>query len=79
MRFAGAPDALYERHLKFDNVVEPRIPDTRERFEAAARADWDILADRWLRTDQTYAREIRSGSTTYRSSFSSVARSPTTS
>ena len=23
-RFAGAPDALYERHLKFDNVVEPR-------------------------------------------------------
>jgi hypothetical protein len=21
--FAGAPDALYERHLKFDNIVDP--------------------------------------------------------
>jgi glucan phosphorylase len=21
--FSGAPDALYERHLKFDNIVEP--------------------------------------------------------
>ncbi len=57
MRFAGAPDALYERHLKFDNVVEPESSDSRERYEAAARAVRDILADRWLRTDQTYARE----------------------
>ena len=22
-RFAGAPDALYERRMKFDNLVEP--------------------------------------------------------
>jgi glycogen phosphorylase len=51
-RFAGAPDALYERHLKFDNVVEPE-----SRYEAAARAMRDILAERWLRTDETYARE----------------------
>jgi glycogen phosphorylase len=36
-RFAGAPDALYNRHLKFDNVVEPESADPRERFEAAAR------------------------------------------
>jgi len=28
-RFAGAPDALYERHLMFDNVVELESP-TRE-------------------------------------------------
>lgn len=56
-RFAGAPDALYERHLKFDNVAEPQSADSRERYEAAARAVRDILTDRWLRTDETYARE----------------------
>src|SRR5271157_4182393 len=56
-RFAGAPDALYERHLKFDNVVEPGSSDLRERYEAAARSVRDILSDRWLRTDETYARE----------------------
>ena len=50
MRFAGSPDALYERHLKFDNVVEPESSDPRERYEAAARAVRDIVADRWLRT-----------------------------
>src|ERR1700744_6641768 len=57
MRFAGAPDALYERRLKFDNVVEPESSDARERYEAAARAVRDILAERWLRTDETYACE----------------------
>ncbi len=56
-RFAGAPDALYERHLKFDNVVELGSSDLRERYEAAARSIRDILSDRWLRTDETYARE----------------------
>ena len=55
-RFAGAPDALYERHLKFDNVVEPDSSDPRERYEAAARAVRDVVAGRWLRTDETYAR-----------------------
>ena len=55
--FAGSPEALYERHLKFDNVVEPESSDERERYEAAARAVRDILSDRWLRTDEAYARE----------------------
>ena len=55
--FAGAPDALYERHLKFDNVVEPESSDARERYEAAARSVRDILSDRWLHTDEAYARE----------------------
>ena len=55
-RFAGAPDALYERRLKFDNVVEPDDSDSRERYEAAARAVRDIVTGRWLRTDETYAR-----------------------
>ena len=31
--------------------------DERERYEAAARTVRDILSDRWLRTDETYARE----------------------
>jgi starch phosphorylase len=56
-RFAGAPDALYERRLKFDNVVEPESSDSRERYEAVARAVRDVLSERWLRTDETYARE----------------------
>src|SRR5271157_2913814 len=56
-RLAGTPEALYERHLKFDNVVELESSDERERYEAAARTVRDILADRWLRTDETYARE----------------------
>jgi len=57
VRFAGGRDSLYERHLKFDNVVEPESADARDRFEAAARSVRDILSDRWLRTDETYARE----------------------
>ena len=56
-RFAGAPDALYERRMKFDNLVEPESANARERYKAAARAVRDILSDRWLRTNETYARE----------------------
>jgi glycogen phosphorylase len=55
--FSGSPDALYERHLKFDNIVEPETANTRERYKAAARAVRDILSDRWLRTHKTYALE----------------------
>jgi Carbohydrate phosphorylase len=56
-RFAGDPDALYERHLKSDDVVAPELADAREHYEAAARAVRDILTDRWLKTDATYRRE----------------------
>ena len=52
--FSGAPDALYERHLKYDNIVEPETANTRERYKAAARAIRDILSDRWLRTNKTH-------------------------
>jgi starch phosphorylase len=55
--FAGAPDALYERHLKFDNIVDPPTAGARERYDAAARAVRDVLSDRWLSTDQTRERE----------------------
>ena len=55
--FAGSPDALYERRMKFDNVVELESANSRERYKAAARAVRDILSERWLQTDKTYARE----------------------
>src|SRR5262245_23136502 len=57
IRFAGTGDALYERHLMFDNVVEPAAVGARERYEAIAHAVRDILAQRWARTDSTYERE----------------------
>jgi hypothetical protein len=45
---AGSPDALYERHLTFDNAVGLPAAGARERFEAFASAVRDILAYRWL-------------------------------
>lgn len=50
-------DAFYERHLVFDNVMQPPTIGARERFEAAARSVRDILSQRWLRTEETYQRE----------------------
>ena len=41
----------------FDNVVPAAAVGARERYEAAARAVRDILSQRWLRTEETYARE----------------------
>jgi glycogen phosphorylase len=54
---AGTPDALYERHLVFDNVVDLAIAGLRERFEAIARSVRDVLSQRWIKTENTYARE----------------------
>jgi starch phosphorylase len=36
IEFAGSDNALYERHLAFDNIVDPAAIDPRERFEAFA-------------------------------------------
>jgi starch phosphorylase len=55
--FAGTDNGLYERHLVFDNVVEPAAAGPRERYEAVARSVRDVLSQRWLRTESTYARE----------------------
>jgi starch phosphorylase len=57
IRFTGTGDALYERHLMFDNVVDAAAAGPRERYEAAARAVRDVLSQRWLRTEDTYERE----------------------
>ncbi len=53
----GTDKILYERHLVFDNVVDPAALGLRERFEAIARTVRDILAQRWINTDTTYTRE----------------------
>src|SRR5271163_2403526 len=55
--FAGNDNALYERHLVFDNIVDPASIDQRERFEAFARSVRDVLSKRWLKTDDTYTRQ----------------------
>src|SRR6266487_6748875 len=57
VQFTGGDDALYERHLVFDNVMEPTTIGARERFEAFARSVRDVLSQRWVRTEETYARE----------------------
>jgi starch phosphorylase len=49
-------DATYNRHLVFDHLIEPPLASTRQRFQAVARSLKDLLAQRWLRTKQTYHR-----------------------
>jgi len=36
-------DGLYERHLRFDNVIDEKLIGLPERFEAAARSIRDVL------------------------------------
>ena len=57
VQFAGTDNAFYERHLVFDNVVDVPAAGARERFEAAARSVRDVLAQRWVQTEQTYERD----------------------
>jgi starch phosphorylase len=57
IRFTGRGDALYERHLLFDNVIDPNEVGQRERYEAIARSVRDILSQRWHRTERTYDHE----------------------
>ena len=54
VELTGSANALYERHLLFDNVVDPAATEARERYEALARSVRDVLAQRWVRTEQTY-------------------------
>src|SRR5918993_1350950 len=56
VHFTGTNDALYERHLVFDNVMEETTIGARERFEAIARSVRDILSQRWIHTEKTYER-----------------------
>jgi starch phosphorylase len=57
IEFAGSRNASYERHLVFDNVNSVQAAGPRQRFEAFARSVRDILSQRWVRTEETYARK----------------------
>ena len=57
VELTGSADALYERHLFFDNVSDPAVAGARERYEAFARSVRDVLSQRWVRTEQTYERQ----------------------
>jgi starch phosphorylase len=46
----------YERHLVTDTIVDPGLAAPRDRFEALSRAVRDILSQRWIDTEATYAR-----------------------
>jgi starch phosphorylase len=55
--FTGTGDALYERHLIFDSLIDPAEVGPRERYEAIARSVRDVLSQRWHRTEHIYQRE----------------------
>jgi starch phosphorylase len=57
VQFTGTNDALYERHLVFDNVMDAAAIGARERFEALAHSVRDVLSQRWIRTEETYDRK----------------------
>jgi starch phosphorylase len=54
--FTGGKDALYERRLVFDHVIEPGAASRRDQFEALAWAVRDVLAQRWVRTNEHHDR-----------------------
>src|SRR5687767_7564250 len=55
--FAGSDHGLYDRHLLFDNVIDPKSASARDRFEAVARSVRDVLSQRWVHTEATYERQ----------------------
>jgi starch phosphorylase len=57
VEFSGTDEALYERHLIFDNVLKLGSISDHERFEAMAHAVRDVLSQRWIHTEDTYLRE----------------------
>ncbi len=54
VKLSGDPDALYERHFTFDQVVAETETTDRDKFEAIARSVRDVLSQRWLKTEETY-------------------------
>ena len=56
IHFSGTDNASYERHLIFDNVINPTTAYAREQFEAVSLSVRDVLAQRWVLTEETYAK-----------------------
>src|SRR5258706_2180967 len=57
VELSGKEMALFERHLVFDVVLDPTAAGQRERFEAFARSVREVLSQRWIKTENTYAHE----------------------
>lgn len=57
VQFHGTDDALYDRHLIFDSVIDPEEAALRDQFEAVVRSLRDVFSQRWLLTEKTYLRK----------------------
>src|ERR1051326_1012346 len=57
VKFTGGENALYERHVTFDQVIPPAKVTPRDSFEAIARSVRDVLSQRWLKTEETYQKQ----------------------
>src|SRR6476619_2840700 len=57
VQLTGGDNALYERHLTFDDVVAVEDASARESYEAFARSVRDVLSQRWIKTTKTYDRQ----------------------
>jgi glycogen phosphorylase len=69
IRFSGHQDALYERHLLFDDVIDPVDAGARDRFEAVARSVRDVLSQRWVGPSVPTITKTRSASIICRWNF----------
>ncbi|HLX72039.1 MAG TPA: glycogen phosphorylase, partial [Verrucomicrobiae bacterium] len=56
VQFSGEANALYERHLTFDQVIPVKSATPRDKFEAIAHSIRDLLSQRWLKTEETYRK-----------------------
>ena len=66
VKFTGTDDALYERHLVFDHVIDPKDAGPREQFEAVAARMRDVLSQRWVGPSSSTTGPTPSRSTTSR-------------
>jgi starch phosphorylase len=57
VKFSGTDNALYERHLTFDQVIPASAATPRDKFEAIAHSIRDVLSQRWVKTEQTYHQQ----------------------
>ncbi len=57
VKLSGDANALYERHVMFDQVIPATHTTAREKYEAIARSVRDVLSQRWLKTQQTYQQQ----------------------
>src|SRR5512138_1654668 len=57
VQFSGADEALYNRHLLFDDVIDPFKATPREQYEAMARSLRDVISQRWVLTERTYEQK----------------------